>query len=404
MRVRRRRICFVQIADQLVPDLSALFSGELKMDNEPAAELLCPVSGERLRVDARELALLAELPAGDWTDVETLLEGGGIDPDTLRGLIERQVILCDSGDHAPSQAILEAEERFEKIGWFDMTAVYHAMTRWTGVADDVATREHTPEAHRERLDNNSEKYGPPPTHFPRREDAIATTALDVPAFDSPLAQILRERQTTRSYDTAAHLSPDELSYMLYGCFGAQGIRHLALNASAVKRTSPSGGGLTPIDPYPLLMRVDGFEPGIYHYDMGSHALELIRAVPEDELRQALTDMTAGQNYFAQAHAAVIHVARFDRHHWKYRWHKKAYKAVLMDSAHLSQTFYLLATERGLGAYYTAAINDADMGGFLGLDPLTAAPIGVNGVGIKGDQDSTDLHFNPDPYTPEPYPS
>ena len=57
---------------------------------------------------------------------------------------------------------------------------------------------------------------------------------------------------------------------------------------------------------------------------------------------------------------MIHVARFDRNFWKYAQHRKAYKAVLMDSAHLSQTFYLTAAHLGLGAFYTAAINDADI--------------------------------------------
>ena len=401
MRVRRRRICFIQIADQLVPDFGALFSGELKLENEPAAELLCPVSGERLRVNARELALLAGLPSSDWTEVETLLEDGRIDPDSLRDLIQRHVILSDAEADRASQAILDAEDRFEKIGWYDLTAVYHAMTRWTGVADDVATREHTPEAHRERLGKMAEKHGATPTHFPRRADALSTHALSLPEFDSPLARILKARHTTRSFQSEKTLPLAELSYMLFGCFGAQGIRELAPGATAIKRTSASGGGLTPIDPYPLIMRVEGLDPGIYHYDMSRHMLELIRPMPEQETRDMLMDVTAGQDYFAKAHVAVIHVARFNRHHWKYHGHKKAYKAILMDSAHLSQTFYLLATERGLGAFYTAAINDTDLEKYLGLNPLEAAPVGISGLGISGVEDNIALHFNPDPYTPDP---
>lgn len=401
MRVRRRRICFIQIDDQLVPDFGALFSGELKLGNEPSAELLCPVSGDRLRVSPNELAFLAGLPSSDWSEVEDVLEDARIDPDALRDLIQRHVVLSDAEGDRASQAILDAEKRFDEIGWLDLTAVYHAMTTWTGVADDVATREHTPEAHRARLGKVAEKHGPTPMHFPRRADALSTHALKLPVFDSPLAKILKARHTTRSFQNEKILPLSELSYLLYGCFGAQGIRELAPGATAIKRTSASGGGLTPIDPYPLVLRVEGLESGIYHYDMSRHALELIRAMSEQEMREMLMAATAGQDYFAQAHAAVIHVARFNRHHWKYRAHKKAYKALLMDSAHLSQTWYLLATERGLGAFYTAAINDVDLQQILGLDRVEAAPVGISGLGIRDVEDNIALHFNPDPYTPAP---
>lgn len=398
MRIRRRRICFVQIADQLLPDLSALFSGELKMRGQPQAELLCPLSGGRIRVQAAELQLLAALPADDWTDARRFIDDGLASSAQITDLVQRQVVLGE--EDAASRSILEAEDRMQRIGWFDLTAVYHAMTRWSGMADDVATREHTPEAHRARLTNVAEKHGPPPTHFPRREDAVSRHALDLPAFDSPLAMLLRARRTTRVFEQEAVLPRADLAHMLYGCFGAMGVRELAPGATAVKRTSASGGGLTPIDPYPLIMRVEGLEPGIYHYDMGAHVLELLKPMPEDSVRELVMAVTAGQDYFTHAQAVVVHVGRFDRHHWKYRSHAKAYKALLMDSAHLSQTFYLLATELGRGAFYTAAINDADLAQHLDLDPLLAAPVGINGIGVKGSESNAALHFNPDPYTPD----
>ncbi|MBB6184723.1 putative peptide maturation dehydrogenase [Oleiagrimonas soli] len=399
MRIRRRRICFIQISDQLIPDFNALFSGEVKLDTEPAAELLCPIRSERLKVSGRELALLAELPADAWVDAGDLIERGSIDEEALASLVQRHIVLSDADHDIASKAILEAEGRFERVGWYDLTAMYHAMTRWAGMADDVATREHTPEAHRQRLGKIADRHGDIPPHFPRRADALSTHALELQPFDSPLATILKSRRTTRVFDADAVLSQADLSHMLYGCFGAQGIRELAPGATAVKRTSASGGGLTPIDPYPVILRVEGLKSGVYHYDMSRHALELLREVDEQVLREQFTAFTAGQDYFAQAHVMIVHVGRFNRHHWKYRRHMKAYKALLMDSAHLSQTFYLLATERGLGAYYTAAINDAQLSEYLGLDPIEAAPFGVSGLGVKGPDKDAPLHFNPEPFTP-----
>jgi putative peptide maturation dehydrogenase len=399
MRVRRRRICFVQIVDQLLPDFSALFSGELKIDPQPHAEFLCPLDGGRITLDAGALALLAQVPAEAWVEVDALLADGRATADQIHDLVQRNVLLSDAEDDAASRRIIEAETRLESIGWYDLTAVYHAMTRWSGQADNVAEREHSPEAHRARLTSASERHGVPPPHFPRRADALSRHPMPLPAFDSPLANILRARRTTRVYDRDAVLPMAELSHMLYGAFGALGTLELAPGAVAVKRTSASGGGLHPIDPYPLIIRVEGLEPGIYHYDMGAHALELLQAVPEADLRALVMQVTAGQDYFTDAQALVVHVARFGRHHWKYRRHAKAYKALLMDSAHLSQTFYLLATERGLGAFYTAAINDADLAARLGLDPLEGAPVGISGMGVRAPAEGTMLHFEPEPYTP-----
>ena len=53
----------------------------------------------------------------------------------------------------------------------------------------------------------------------------------------------------------------------------------------------------------------------------------------------------------------------------------------MDSGHLSQTFYLTATHLGLGAFYTAAINDADVAERLRLPRGREAAIAISGVGL-----------------------
>jgi SagB-type dehydrogenase family enzyme len=177
-----------------------------------------------------------------------------------------------------------------------------------------------------------------------------------------------------------------------------GTEVLAPGVVALKRTSASGGALHPIEAYPLVVNVQGLEPGFYHYETGSHSLALIAAMTEKQAREHAAALTIGQTYFAEAHALVFHVARLDRHHWKYRRHPKAYKAVLLDSGHLSQTFYLLAADRGLGAFYTAAINDIDVGALLKLDPLTEIVIGANGIGVP-DPGRNQLHLRPEPYEP-----
>ncbi|MBS7457471.1 nitroreductase family protein [Coralloluteibacterium stylophorae] len=91
------------------------------------------------------------------------------------------------------------------------------------------------------------------------------------------------------------------------------------------------------------------------------------------------------------------VARPRRNHWKYRRHAKAYKVLMLDSGHLSQTFYLAAASLGLGAFYTAALNDGDFCERFGFDPAEHVVIGANGLGII-DEEKQELHFLPEPLT------
>src|SRR3546814_4882794 len=47
---------------------------------------------------------------------------------------------------------------------------------------------------------------------------------------------------------------------------------------------------------------------------------------------------AGQHWFADAPMLVVLAARVRRNFWKYRNHPKAYRAIVLDAGHLSQTF------------------------------------------------------------------
>jgi len=102
-------------------------------------------------------------------------------------------------------------------------------------------------------------------------------------------------------------------------------------------------------------------------------------MPLDDLaRRAL----AGQWWFAQAPVLVIYAPRVARSYWKYRDHPKAYRALLMDVGHLSQTLCLSATDLGLGAFVTAAINEGELERAFGLAPLCDGPVAVGGFGWR----------------------
>ena len=125
--------------------------------------------------------------------------------------------------------------------------------------------------------------------------------------------------------------------------------------------------------------VAGLESGIYHYLASEHQLELVAATDPEESRQLVERATAGQWFFADADVAFVLTARFARSFWKYRRHAKAYRTLLLDAGHLSQTFYLVCTALGLGPWVTAALDDAAIERALGLDPMLEGVMAVCGA-------------------------
>jgi SagB-type dehydrogenase family enzyme len=95
----------------------------------------------------------------------------------------------------------------------------------------------------------------------------------------------------------------------------------------------------------------------------------------------------GQSYFGAAHVSFILTARFYRTYWKYRRHQKAYAAILMDTAHLTQTLYLVSTDLGLGAFVSIAINARDIEEFLGFDGVHEGVIAMAGCGPRASGES-----------------
>lgn len=180
--------------------------------------------------------------------------------------------------------------------------------------------------------------------------------------------------------------------MLERVFSAHGQWQADPDTVFLKKSSPSGGGLHPTEAYLIVRGVEAVNDGLYHYHPIDHALEQIAAdqVTLDELAKRAV---AGQDWFAGAHVMVIMATRFQRCFWKYRHHPKAYRAVTMDAGHLSQTLYLAATDLGLGAFVTCAINEIDIEEAFGLDPLHEGVMAVGGFGWRG-EDMQNAEFDP----------
>jgi nitroreductase len=111
-------------------------------------------------------------------------------------------------------------------------------------------------------------------------------------------------------------------------------------------------------------------------------------IPASVLRRFIQDMVAQQHWFADAHVTVVLAPRFDRTFWKYRQHAKGYRVVALEAGHLSQTLYLAATDAGLGAFITGAINEKELERAFGLDHVSQGALAICGFGWRGGEMAT----------------
>jgi putative peptide maturation dehydrogenase len=375
VRVRRSRyVCFF-CDDFPFLDVGLLLRGTVEPVTLQQVYALSILRGEAIPLSTDEFDLAASTPSDDWVEA--------VDEEATRELARKGVLLSD--EHDPELDTLRARHQsLERMGWNLEAAVYYFLSKWRGIDMRLLAGQDegsdllppTDEAVRAFVD----QFGPPPPAFSSVVTPLAVRELPLVERKGELYDVLLRRRTTRSFDRSAPLAQWELAVALRYVFGYHGYVPLFGQVTTLKRTSPSAGGFHPIEAYPLIMAVDELDPGLYHYNAAEHALELLAPLGVEEARAAANAFVCGQTYFGDAHVVVVLTARFDRAFWKYRNHRKALTALMMDAAHLSQTLYLVATELGLGAFVTAAVNNVDSEERLGIDGYREGVLAVCGFG------------------------
>ena len=365
---RPRYVCFYS-EDFPFPKIDEFLRGRVEKGAIRKLYAFSILRGETVELSSDELELVLDTPSEEWVEAE--------DEERSRSLARRGVLLVDDED-GELAGLRRREERLAELNWNLESAVYHFAARWRGVdlREDAAD---LPPPGANAVREFVDAFGMPPPAFSSRDGE----RVQLPAVEreGQLYDALMRRRTTRSFDLERPLSTADLAVVLRYVFGYHGYARLFGEITTLKRTSPSAGGFHSVEAYPILLRVDGVPPGLYRYDGRDHVLEPVASIAPGEGRELAARFVCGQTYFADAHALVVLAVRFERAFWKYRNHQKALAAVLMDAAHLSQTLYLVSTELGLGAFVTAAVNNADIDERLGLDGYGDGTVAVCGFGI-----------------------
>src|SRR5262249_26762280 len=201
---------------------------------------------------------------------------------------------------------------------------------------------------------------------------------------SPLAKLLHERHSTRSFDDQRPITLAELARFLDGT--ARVVSTWTSRAETgddgpmveyAARPYPSAGASYALELYLAVDRCEGLARGFYHYDAGAHALVPIEARPQD-VQAMLTGAQSAMDAPTTPQVLITIAARFGRVSWKYS--SLAYALILKDVGVLTQTLYLMATDMGLGG---CAIGIADIDLFTkmtGIEFHVEGPVGQFALG------------------------
>ena len=364
MRIRRCTLLYIEPIETVRFELDGLLQGGSGLARSQEVRALAPHLSAPCAVTPPEAAALLSIRPGEWVARESAHDS--VAPALLDALIAKGLVITDADDHREWR---RRDERIRDTYWYGPSAVTHYLGRW----EKIDTEQN------EDFSEVAPRLGPPPPAIRERCAPDLRVRLDTGGVPG-IGEVHQARVTCRNFDESRPLARDALAQVLHTVFAAQAVVDLGPDQVMLKKNVPSGGGLHPIEAYLLVRNVDGVAPGVYHYHCIDHALEPVQ--PAEGPAPSALELVAGQRYFADAPVLIALVARFARSFWKYRQHSKAYRVVVLEAGHISQSLYLCATRLGLGAFVTAAINEVETEQAFGLDPYEESPLAICGIGHR----------------------
>lgn len=189
---------------------------------------------------------------------------------------------------------------------------------------------------------------------------LAETVVQSPPVQA-LHDIIAKRRSCRDY-TGRALSQVELGTLLRNGYGITGHAMLPHQIEQKLRAVPSGGALFPLELYAVCFRVAGIAPGIYHYRVPGHELELVKSGQyEEEFGRAFFY----EEMFRQLGALILITGILKRSSIKYN--ERGYRFMVLEAGHVGQNLCLSASALQLGNVMLGGFMDDDVNNLIGLD-------------------------------------
>jgi SagB-type dehydrogenase family enzyme len=247
----------------------------------------------------------------------------------------------------------------------DLAELYHAASRVSGIAglDDLAGIE--------RLLGSPELRGSSVRAVRRHLHAPLVELGPSVELRMPLGVALARRRSIRSFAPVTLPLP-ALATLLRAGYGVTGTLEAEGEVQPL-RAAPSGGALYPLELSAIARRVDGLEPGLYHFDPLDDVLEVAARG-----HQAAAEATPFAEATETAAAVIVISAVFWRSRFKYGL--RGYRFVLLEAGHVAQNILLAATALGLGAVPLGGFYDRRVDELIDVDGVDESSLYLICVG------------------------
>jgi SagB-type dehydrogenase family enzyme len=191
-----------------------------------------------------------------------------------------------------------------------------------------------------------------------------------------LEKCLTRRRTARRFGNTA-LGLEKLAALLNSAVAPTREITLSYEKGLRLMTRPyaSGGGLYPIEIYPVLMNVAGLPVQVTHYDPFAHQLSVIGTPSRADVLRAFGDVEDRLNA-----ASVVFVLTSVTERTAVKYSMRGYRFALLEAGQIAQNLSLCAVSEGLGSLPWGGYTDDEVGQLLGIDNVREIVVHLLSIG------------------------
>ncbi|MFI8265051.1 MULTISPECIES: SagB/ThcOx family dehydrogenase [unclassified Streptomyces] len=215
----------------------------------------------------------------------------------------------------------------------------------------------------------------------RMEEYIAVSAPPPITMDMPAAGSVPLRKVGEDESADALLAamspqqrrgPEGLSLLMDVCFGERTRRPFAVQGEFLRKAVPSGGARHPTEAFVALFPGSGVEPGVYHYNVAHHRLDLLRAGDHSaDFREASFDLF--DKFHSEPFGLIVFSSLVERAMWRYRDARSA-RAPFIDVGHTLMAYRTVIQRLGVGGYTYQKFSDERIASLLGINVERMTPL------------------------------
>lgn len=283
---------------------------------------------------------------------------------SLDELLEAGLLDTEAADPEDDPTHIASRASWFSLGW-SLPFYYHWHSNMLPKFDYSAS---AGVRDRERMREYYAHEKPPDSYKTVEAERIALTPYRLASEQLRPVDAERDRQ---------RLTFAEFSWFVYLAYGQTGWRTFPVSGRHVTKTSPSGGSRHPTEVYAIVLDVEGVPPGLYHYNVQAHGLEVLEYGD-------LTDFVFGSLLLPAirpeftCRSIFVYATIFERSMFRYR-ESRSYRVVHHDIGHMMCTSRLLARELSRAVFHSYSLREHAVESKLGIDGLRESAMAFTAV-------------------------